>query len=135
MAAMMSIFMLSLGGLPATGGFIGKWYLLWGLFDRARTDQKNWYYWLAGWAVINIVVSFYYYIRFIKVMYLGDRVADEQPLSLSPALQTALVTALVGIIFIGIYPQPIIAIAQKLVPSQAIITAPAPIVRPSSPNP
>jgi len=134
MAAMMSIFMLSLGGLPATGGFIGKWYLLWGLFDRARTDQKNWYYWLAGWAVINIVISFYYYIRFIKVMYLGDRVADEQPLSLSPALQTALVTALVGIIFIGIYPQPIIAIAQKLAPSQAIITSPAPIVRPSSPN-
>ncbi len=134
MAAMMSIFMLSLGGLPATGGFIGKWYLLWGLFDRARTDQKNWYYWLAGWAVINIVISFYYYIRFIKVMYLGDRVADEQPLSLSPALQTALVTALAGIIFIGIYPQPIIAIAQKLAPSQAVITSPAPIVRPSSPN-
>jgi len=134
MAAMMSIFMLSLGGLPATGGFIGKWYLLWGLFDRARTDQKNWYYWLAGWAVINIVISFYYYIRFIKVMYLGDRVADEQPLSLSPALQTALVTALAGIIFIGIYPQPIIAIAQKLAPSQAVISSPAPIVRPSSPN-
>src|SRR5882672_4510747 len=71
MAAMMGIFMLSLGDLPGTGGFIGKYFLLWGLFDRARTDGKNWYYWLAGWAVINIVVSFYYYIRFIKVMYLG----------------------------------------------------------------
>src|SRR5256885_8090896 len=107
MAAMMAIFMLSLGGLPGTGGFIGKWYLLYGLFARADTDHKNWYYWLAGWAIINIVVSFYYYIRFIRVMYLDDRVADEQPLSLSPALQTALVTALIGIIFIGIYPQPI----------------------------
>src|SRR5713101_7602799 len=69
MAAMMGIFMLSLGGLPGTGGFIGKYFLLWGLFDRAKTDGKNWYYWLAGWAAINIVVSFYYYIRFIKVMY------------------------------------------------------------------
>jgi NADH-quinone oxidoreductase subunit N len=119
MAAMMAIFMLSLGGLPGTGGFIGKYFLLWGLFDRAKTDGKNWYYWLAGWAVINIVVSFYYYIRFIRVMYLGERVADEEPLSLSPALRTALVVSLVGIVFIGVYPQPFISLAQKLLPSQA----------------
>src|SRR6266481_154399 len=119
MAAMMGIFMLSLGGLPGTGGFIGKYFLLWGLFDRARTDGKNWYYWLAGWAVINIVVSFYYYIRFIKVMYLGDRVADDRPLSLSPALRSALIVSLIGIVVIGVYPQPFIAIAQKLFPATA----------------
>lgn len=119
MAAMMTIFMLSLGGLPGTGGFIGKYFLLWGLLRRGDADHKSWYYWLAGWAVINIVVSFYYYIRFIKVMYLGDRVADEQPLTMSPALRTALVAALVGILFIGIYPQPFILLAQKLMPSQA----------------
>ena len=52
-------------------------------------------------------------------MYLGDRVADDQPLSLSPALQTALVVSLVGIIFIGVYPQPLIEIVQKLVASVA----------------
>ncbi|HXT61948.1 MAG TPA: NADH-quinone oxidoreductase subunit N, partial [Pyrinomonadaceae bacterium] len=73
MAAMMAIFMLSLGGLPGTGGFIGKYFLLWGLLNRGEVEHKSWYYWLAGWAVINIVVSFYYYIRFIRVMYLGDR--------------------------------------------------------------
>src|SRR5437879_3590527 len=126
MAAMMTIFMLSLGGLPGTGGFIGKYFLLWGLFDRARTDGKNWYYWLAGWAVINIVVSFYYYIRFIKVMYLGDRVADERPLSLSPALRSALIVSLIGIIVIGVYPQPFIAIAQKLFAPIAATTTVAP---------
>ena len=115
MAAMMAVFMLSLGGLPMTGGFIGKWYLLYGLFDRGDTDKKNWYYWLAGWAAINIVVSFYYYVRFIKVMYLGDTIADDKPLSLSPALQTALVASLVGIIVIGVYPQPLIEIVQGLV--------------------
>src|SRR6266478_5996119 len=113
MAAMMAIFMLSLGGLPMTGGFMGKWYLLYGLLDRGRTDGKHWYYWLMGWAAINIVVSFYYYVRFIKVMYLGDRIADDKPLTLSPALQTALIVAVVGIIFVGIYPQPIISLAQK----------------------
>jgi NADH-quinone oxidoreductase subunit N len=123
LAAMMAIFMLSLGGLPGTGGFIGKYFLLWGLLNRAETDHRTWPYWLAGWAVINIVVSFYYYIRFIRVMYLGDRVADEQPLSMSPALQTAMVAALIGILFIGVYPQPFIVLAQKLMP--AVASAPA----------
>jgi NADH-quinone oxidoreductase subunit N len=115
MAAMMAVFMLSLGGLPMTGGFIGKYFLFGGLLERGRTDGKTWYYWLAGWAIINTVVSFYYYVRFIKVMYLGDSVADDKPLSLSPALLTALVVSLLGIIFIGVYPQPLIEIVQKLV--------------------
>ena len=115
MAAMMGIFMLSLGGLPMTGGFIGKYFLFGGLLERGKADGKNWYYWLAGWAIINTVVSFYYYVRFIRVMYLGDRIADDQPLSLSPALQTALVASVVGIIAIGVYPQPLIKIVQKLV--------------------
>src|SRR5947207_3173440 len=123
MAAMMAIFMLSLGGLPGTGGFIGKYFLLWGLLSRGETDHKSWYYWLAGWAVINIVVSFYYYIRFIRVMYLGDRIADEQPLTLSRPLQTAMVVALLCILFIGIYPQPFIVPAQKLIPSQTAATS------------
>jgi len=115
MAAMMAVFMLSLGGLPITGGFIGKYFLFGGLLQRGKADGKTWYYWLAAWAIINTVVSFYYYIRFIKVMYLGDRVADDKPLSLSPALQAALVASLVGILFIGVYPQPLIEIVQRLV--------------------
>ncbi len=115
MAAMMAVFMLSLGGLPMTGGFIGKYFLFGGLLERGKADGKTWYYWLAGWAIINTVVSFYYYIRFIKVMYLGDRVADDQPLALSPALKVALVASLVGILFIGVYPQPLIEIVQRLV--------------------
>ncbi|MGH9961770.1 MAG: proton-conducting transporter membrane subunit, partial [Pyrinomonadaceae bacterium] len=118
LAAMMAVFMLSLGGLPMTGGFIGKYFLFWGLLQRGdveyKASGKTWYYWLAGWAIINTVVSFYYYVRFIKVMYLGDRVADNQPLELSPALKAALVVALVGIIFVGVYPQPLISVAQKL---------------------
>src|SRR5215204_6015660 len=115
MAAMMAIFMLSLGGLPMTGGFIGKWFLFGGLIQRGTAERKSWYYWLAGWAILNTVVSFYYYVRFIRVMYLGDRIADNKPLALSPALQTALIVAVVGVVFIGIYPQPFIRIAQDLI--------------------
>src|SRR6266481_1148413 len=115
LAAMMGVFMLSLGGLPMTGGFIGKYFLFGGLIQRGATEGKSWYIWLAIWAILNTVVSFYYYVRFIKVMYLGDRVADDKPLALAPALRAALIASLVGIIFIGIYPQPFIELAQKLI--------------------
>jgi NADH-quinone oxidoreductase subunit N len=116
LAAMMTIFMLSLGGLPITGGFIGKYFLFGGLVQRGTGPEgKSWYIWLAVWAIINTVVSFYYYFRFIKVMYLGDRVADNKPLALSPALQTALIVSVVGVLVVGVFPQPLIKIAQDLV--------------------
>jgi NADH:ubiquinone oxidoreductase subunit 2 (subunit N) len=51
-------------------------------------------------------------------MYLGDRIADNKPLALSPALQVALVVSVIGIIVIGVYPQPLIALAQALIPSR-----------------
>jgi NADH-quinone oxidoreductase subunit N len=113
-AALMTICLLSLGGLPMTGGFMGKYYLFLGLIDRAKADGKNWYYWLVGWAAINIVISFYYYLRFVKVMYLGDRMADDKPLALSPALQTALAVSVAGILIIGVYPKWIIEAANTL---------------------
>src|SRR5215212_3334348 len=118
MAAMMAIFMLSLGGLPVTGGFIGKYFLFGGLIKQGAAEGKTWYYWLAGWAIINTVVSFAYYFRFIKVMYLGDRIADTKPLALSAALRVALAVSVIGIIIIGIYPQPLIELAQRLIPSK-----------------
>lgn len=117
MAAMMAIFMLSLGGLPVTGGFIGKYFLFGGLIQQGAIEHKSWYYWLAGWAIINTVVSFAYYFRFIKVMYLGDRIADNKPLALSPALQVALAVSVIGIIAVGVFPQPVIELAKKLMPS------------------
>jgi NADH-quinone oxidoreductase subunit N len=119
MALMMAIFMLSLGGLPLTGGFMGKWFLIGGIMQRGKVEQKNWYYWLALWAVVNTVVSFYYYVRFIRVMYLDENVADEDALAVSPALQVALTVAVVGVIVIGVYPQPFINLAHSVVSTLA----------------
>jgi NADH-quinone oxidoreductase subunit N len=118
LSAMMVVFMLSLGGLPPTGGFIGKYFLFGGLIQRGADDHKSWFIWLAVWGIINTVVSFYYYFRFIKVMYLGDRLADQKPLALSPALQTALVVSLIGILAVGVYPQPFVRVALEV--AQAI---------------
>jgi NADH-quinone oxidoreductase subunit N len=124
MAAMMTVFMLSLGGLPITGGFIGKYFLFGGLIQRGTGPEgKSWYIWLAVWAIVNTVVSFYYYFRFIKVMYLGDRVGDNKPLALSPALQTVLVVSVIGVLFVGVYPQPLIKLAQDLIHASTSLLA------------
>ncbi|HST50821.1 MAG TPA: NADH-quinone oxidoreductase subunit N [Pyrinomonadaceae bacterium] len=119
LALMMAIFMLSLGGLPVTGGFIGKWFLFGGIIQRGAAEGKNWYYWLAAWAAFNTVVSFYYYVRFIRAMYIGDREADPRPLSISPALSASLAVCAVAVIFIGIYPHPLIKAAEAVVSALA----------------
>ncbi len=113
MALMMTVFMLSSGGLPATGGFIGKLYLFGSLIQRGATDGRNWYYVLAVWAVINTVVSFYYYMRFVRLMYLSGT-ENQSPLISSLALKIALGVAFTGVIIIGIYPQPILRLAEML---------------------
>ena len=125
LALMMAIFMLSLGGLPVTGGFIGKWFLFGGIIERGAAEGKNWYYWLAAWAAFNTVVSFYYYVRFIRAMYIGDREADPRPLSLSAPLKTALVVCTVFVILIGVYPHPFIKAAESVV--TAVLPAAGPL--------
>lgn len=114
-AAMMAIFMLSLGGLPLTGGFIGKYFLFGGLLQRGASENRAWYYWLAGWAIINTVMSFYYYARFIRQMYLSEGRDDDQPLAFPFTLRTALIVATIGIVLLGVYPQPFIALAQSAI--------------------
>jgi NADH-quinone oxidoreductase subunit N len=127
LALMMAIFMLSLGGLPVTGGFIGKWFLFGGIIQRGAAEGRDWYYWLAAWAAFNTVVSFYYYVRFIRAMYIGDREADARPLSLSTPLKTALVVCAVAVVLIGVYPHPFIKAAGSVV--TAVLPSAAPVAR------
>ncbi|HEX8291552.1 MAG TPA: NADH-quinone oxidoreductase subunit N [Pyrinomonadaceae bacterium] len=127
LALMMAIFMLSLGGLPVTGGFIGKWFLFGGIIQRGAAEGRDWYYWLAAWAAFNTVVSFYYYVRFIRAMYIGDREADARPLSLSTPLKTALVVCAVAVVLIGVYPHPLIKAAGSVV--TAVLPSAAPVAR------
>tara|TARA_B100001094_G_C17699790_1_gene562086 strand:- start:195 stop:638 length:444 start_codon:yes stop_codon:yes gene_type:complete len=67
LAFFMVISLVSLAGLPPTSGFVGKVYLLRGLFF----DKE--FFWLAVIAILNSVVSLYYYFKIVKAMYfIGD---------------------------------------------------------------
>jgi NADH-quinone oxidoreductase subunit N len=103
-AVAMLLFMLSLGGIPPTAGFMGK---LW-LFGAAIEAD---YVWLAVIGVLNSAVSLYYYIRVVVYMWLRNEPAGSEPL-LSPALATAVVVTLVATLALGLYPGPLFDLAE-----------------------
>jgi NADH-quinone oxidoreductase subunit N len=96
----MLIFMLSLAGIPATAGFIGKYYL----FSAA---MKAHYGWLAVVMVLNSVVSAFYYLRVVVMMYLKAPV-DSVRYAASPGLVMATGLCLAFNLVIGLFPQPLV---------------------------
>jgi NADH-quinone oxidoreductase subunit N len=135
LTVMMTIFLLSLGGIPPTAGFIGKLYLFMGLIETGNP----WMVRLAILAVLMSAVSLYYYIRFIRAMYIEPE-TEAQPVRVAPSLQAALAVAVLLVIFIGVYPQPLIRITQKAATSEGLkteeeIKPPAAAQPPAAPRP
>jgi NADH-quinone oxidoreductase subunit N len=115
LTVLMTIFLLSLGGIPPTAGFIGKFYLFAGLIESGNP----WLVRLAILAVLMSAVSLYYYIRFIRAMYIEGE-TETQPIKVAPSLQVALGVAALFVLYFGIYPQPLINITQKAAVSQGL---------------
>lgn len=96
-ALCISVFFLSLIGIPPLAGFIGKFYLF-----ASAIDQNM--LWLAVLGVINSVVSLYYYFKVVKNMYFLNP-KDNLTLSISAPLSLVLAICLIGTFAIGIFPQ------------------------------
>lgn len=91
------VFLLSLTGIPPTAGFWGKYYLLFAVFDAG-------YAWLAVFAIINTVISLFYYFRIAKSLFLRE---EEEALfeTESNWPLTACILALAALtLWIGIWP-------------------------------
>jgi NADH-quinone oxidoreductase subunit N len=100
----MLLFMLSLGGIPPTAGFMGKLWLFGAAIDAG-------YVWLAVIGVLNSAVSLYYYIRVVVFMYLKPETTGSEP-SLSPALAVAIAVAVVATVALGVYPRQLFEVAE-----------------------
>ena len=103
-AVAMLLFMLSLGGIPPTAGFMGKFWL----FSAAI---ESGYVWLAVIGVLNSAVSLYYYIRIVVYMMLKNEPAGSEPMQ-TPAMALAMGVAVVATLVLGVYPQPLFEFAQ-----------------------
>jgi len=105
LAAFLSLFLISLAGIPLTGGFIGKFYLF------SAAIQKG-YVGLAIVGVLNSLVSVYYYFYVIVVMYMKEPAPgqpDPDPVS-APVLAIIAIAA-VWIVWLGVYPAQILNLA------------------------
>jgi NADH-quinone oxidoreductase subunit N len=107
LALVLTICLVSLIGIPPTGGFIAKFYI----FNAAI--QHN-LLWLVIIAVINSVISAYYYLRVVKVMY-TEKAASEEAVASSIPLQAALTITSLGVLLLGIYPWVVLRLAEVAV--------------------
>ena len=108
LATLMTIFLLSLGGFPPTAGFIAKWYM----FSAAIGAG---YYWLAIIGVLSSVVSVFFYLRIVVMMYMSERDARPVPSPITAMAFAGLALSVGGILYLGILPTRLIDLAQASV--------------------
>jgi NADH-quinone oxidoreductase subunit N len=106
LAASMTLFLLSMAGIPPLGGFMAKFYV----FSAA---VKSKFYWLAILGVLNSAVSVYYYLRVTVLMYFRESEREITGLQFSPASVIALTLAVIGTLYMGIFPQNVLSFAQR----------------------
>jgi NADH-quinone oxidoreductase subunit N len=106
-AAMLTIFLLSLIGVPLTGGFFGKFYIF-------KAALESHLVWLSVLGLLNSAVAAYYYLRVLVMMYMhepGQAVTEAEPLSTGMGL--ALVLPAIGTLFLGIFPNWVLEFAGR----------------------
>jgi NADH-quinone oxidoreductase subunit N len=97
LAFSLSIFLLSLLGMPLTAGFMGKIMVF-----SAAVNQG--YVWLVVLGVLNTAISAYYYLRLIIVMFFRERTAAWEPPRVPASVAVALILTIVGVFYLGLFP-------------------------------
>ncbi len=105
LAFALSLFLLSLLGMPLTAGFIGKVMVF-----RAALDQG--YYILVVIGVLNTAISAYYYLRLIIVMFFRERTTVWHAPAVPASVGLALVLTILGVLYLGLFPGRIINALQ-----------------------
>jgi NADH-quinone oxidoreductase subunit N len=106
-AALFTLFLLSLIGVPLTGGFFGKFYIFKAALGAGLV-------WLTVLGLLTSAVAAYYYLRIVVVMYMRE--PAETAASLPPlggALSIALWISAIGTLWLGIFPSMLLDFAQK----------------------
>jgi NADH-quinone oxidoreductase subunit N len=106
LAFLMTIFLLSLGGFPPTAGFIGKWYLF-----SAAVNAGD--YGLAIIGVLTSVVSVFFYLRVVVMMYMSDHPSTAPLTAPSPASIFALAVPMVATFYLGLMPARVLELALE----------------------
>lgn len=106
LAFALSVFLLSLLGMPLTAGFMGKVMVF-----RAALDQG--YYVLVVIGVLNTAVSAYYYLRLIIVMFFRERTTSWDAPRIPASIGVVLVLTILGVFYLGLFPGRVINALQS----------------------
>jgi NADH-quinone oxidoreductase subunit N len=111
LAAVMTLFLLSLAGIPPTGGFFGKY-----LIFQAAVESKQWMLAIVG--SLNAVIAAYYYLSVILTMWFKEPgEAAEAAAPLPPSLAFVLTIAAAAIVYLGIAPGRVLGLLRDLTSS------------------
>lgn len=108
LAFLMALFLLSLAGIPPTGGFAAKFFVL-------SAAIKAQYYWLASIGVVTTAISLFFYARVIFYMFMKEPDAGTVIPRQGACYNIVLLCTAFGSIFLGVYPGPFIDLAIKAV--------------------
>jgi NADH-quinone oxidoreductase subunit N len=106
----MSLFMLSLAGFPPLAGFTGKFYIFRAAVFAGQTD-------LAVIGALNSLVSVFYYLRVILMMYMEEGGAEAKVFSRAPYLYAAVGVSAIATIYLGVIPAPALDASLKAIAS------------------
>jgi NADH-quinone oxidoreductase subunit N len=113
LAGALALVMISLAGIPPLAGFLGKFLLFKAVIERGAYDSGC--YWLAGVAVIGVVISMYYYFAVIRVMYWAKDPPDLSPITVPARVQIPLAVCLAAMLYLGVFPGEVLSSATAAV--------------------
>ncbi|MEW6128361.1 MAG: NADH-quinone oxidoreductase subunit N [Acidobacteriota bacterium] len=111
LASLLSLFLLSLAGIPLTAGFMAKFLVFKSAWLQGSTNKL--FYYLVVIGVINSAISWYYYLKVIVAMYFSPENKEYKKPVVATSLATALLLSALGTLYLGILPNSVLNTLEK----------------------
>jgi NADH-quinone oxidoreductase subunit N len=111
LAAVMTLAMVSLGGIPPLAGFFGKFLLLKAALENGGVNHG--FYCLVGVALVGVVISLYYYFGVVRAMYWSGQPTDALPLRVPVVQRIVLYACIAGMLYLGMFPTWLIKVTTR----------------------
>ncbi|MDX1951140.1 MAG: NADH-quinone oxidoreductase subunit N [Verrucomicrobiota bacterium] len=115
LAASLALAMISLAGIPPLAGFFGKFLLLKSIVERSASDSR--FLVLIIITLFGVVTSFYYYLGVVRAIYWSKVVPDYSEIPLPLTARLSLYLCIAAILFLGIFPNSLVNMANAAVAS------------------
>jgi NADH-quinone oxidoreductase subunit N len=112
-AAVLSLAMISLAGIPPLAGFMGKFLLLKSVLGRGAAQP--WFYGLAAVAILGVVISIYYYLGVVRAVYWAAPRDDRPTPAISAPARWCLYACAAGLVWLGVRPDGVVLLAEQAV--------------------